>query len=74
MGKSFKGGLDAMIQNTSVQIDSDSNEKELEAAQTFMIPVTLKKEMKIYCAQRNIKIKDLILRGIRREMKVDDGN
>jgi len=74
MAKSFRKGLDSLIENTSVSTEPDffENEKEAEKAQTITIPVSLKRQIKKYCADHDMTIKDLFIRSVKRFMKVDD--
>ncbi|KAA6348468.1 hypothetical protein EZS27_004068 [termite gut metagenome] len=76
MSKSRITGIDALIQNTEKQLDTEK-EKQLEKPQPhpqkhtkmskvcFDIPVTLKKEMGIYCVKNDISIKDFIADAIK---------
>ena len=72
MAKSFRKGLDSLIENTSVTEPDFDNEKEAERAQTITIPVSLKRQIKKYCADHDMTIKDLFIRSVKRYMKVDD--
>ncbi|MDR2911343.1 MAG: hypothetical protein LBV47_08310 [Bacteroidales bacterium] len=57
-----KNGLDALLSDPV---------GDTSVLTSVMIPVKLKKKMALYCAQHDIKMKDLILRGIKREMNIE---
>ena len=79
--KSFKSGLDAIIQNTAVSEEPETiidvkekritDVKEKEKQITITIPVSLKKDIKKYCANNEITIKELFINSVNRYMKED---
>ena len=83
-GKDFKSGLDMIIQSTAIVEEKDNQDiqtaikeqqkkehKEKEKMITIVIPISLKKEIKKYCANYEISIKDLIIRSVTKEMMIN---
>jgi len=79
--KDFTSGLDMLIQKTTVSDEPGTTKgevreeskggKEIGKQITITIPSSLKREIKIYCADNDISVKDLIIRSVKRYMKVD---
>jgi len=79
--KDFTSGLDMLIQKTTVSDDPEATEgevreeskggKETEKQLTITMPSSLRREIKMYCADNDISVKDLIIRSVKRYMKVD---
>jgi len=79
--KDFTTGLDILIQKTTVSDEPEATKevvreeskggKETEKQLTITIPSSLKREIKMYCADNDISVKDLIIRSVKRYMKGD---
>ena len=83
--KDFKSGLDMIIQNTAIVEEKDNRDIKTEVKEqpkkehkekgkmiTIVIPVSLKKEIKKYCANYEISIKDLIIRSVTKEIMLNE--
>jgi hypothetical protein len=64
MTKSRIEGIDNLIRNTTVSRPAEKSTKVL-----FEVPVSLKKEMSIYCAIKGITLRDFMTRAIKKELK-----
>ena len=70
-----------LIQKTTVSDEPEATKgvvreeskggKEKEKQITITIPSSLKREIKMYCADNDISVKDLIIRSVKRYMKGD---
>jgi hypothetical protein len=86
-GKSFKSGLDMLIQKTTVSEEPEisvelkevkptvtekesATEKEKEKQITITIPISLKRDIKKYCVNNEITIKDLFINSVNKYMNL----
>ena len=78
--KDFTSGLDMLIQKTTASDEPEATKdevreeskggKETEKQITITIPSSLKREIKMYCADNDISVKDLIILSVKRYMWV----
>jgi hypothetical protein len=66
MAKSRINGIDNLIRNTTVSHTKRLTEESTKVL--FEVPVSLKKEMSIYCAIKGITLRDFITRAIKKEL------
>jgi hypothetical protein len=65
-------GIDALIQKTEEAITPQKNEPvEKMSRINFDAPISLKKQMQIYCVQNNISIKNFLIDAITEQLKKD---
>jgi hypothetical protein len=67
MTKSRIDGIDNLIKNTTVSRTEKLVEQSTKVL--FEVPVSLKKEMSIYCAMNGITLRDFMTRAIKKELK-----
>jgi hypothetical protein len=67
MKKSRIEGIDNLIRSTTVSRPEQLVEKSTKVL--FEVPVSLKKEMSIYCAIKGITLRDFMTRAIKKELK-----
>jgi hypothetical protein len=67
MAKSRINGIDSLIRNTTVSHTKKLTEESTKVL--FEVPVSLKKEISLYCAMKGITLKDFITGAIKKELK-----